>query len=95
MMLLTAENRKRLPKLYSQEDNSDPVAWVKFFTPWTNGTWYATEFDGDDMFFGLVVGHERELGYFSLEELMSIRGRFGLRIERDRYFTPTKLSDIK
>jgi hypothetical protein len=95
MKLLTKENRGQLPALYSQENVTDPVARVKFFTPWTNWTWYATEFDGGDTFFGLVVGHETELGYSSLAELESVSGPAGLKIERDRYFKPTKLSEIR
>lgn len=94
MQLLTDDIRRRLPKLYATEDDRDPLAQVKFFTPWTNWTWYATEFDGDDRFFGLVVGHERELGYFSLSELQSVRGPGGLKIERDLYFKPTPLSKL-
>ena len=58
-------SKKVLPKLYSQEEKGDEaVAYVKFFTPWSNWTWYATEFDGEDTFFGLVIGLETELGYF-------------------------------
>lgn len=95
MMLLTKENRKALPPLRAQEHADDPIAYVKFFTPWSNWTWYATEFDGEDEFFGLVQGHEIELGYFSLKELESVRGPFGLRIERDRHFDPTPLSVIR
>jgi hypothetical protein len=96
MMLLTAANRKALPALYSNEGTpaGDAVAVVKFFNPTGNWTWYATEFDGDDTFFGLVDGHEKELGYFSLSELASVKGRFGLGIERDRHFTPTALKNI-
>ena len=94
-MLLTKENRKQLPKLYAQEHEADPVAQVKFFTPWTSWTWYATEFDGDDLFFGLVDGQEKELGYFSLKELESLKGPYGLKIERDRYFRPARLSELK
>jgi hypothetical protein len=94
MMLLTKENREALPKLYSNEKVEDPVAVVKFFTPDSNWTWYATEFDGDDLFFGLVDGFERELGYFSLAELTATRGPLGLPIERDRYFKPTPLSEL-
>ena len=41
---------------------------VKFFTPWTSWTWYGIEFDGEDLCFGLVDGHEEELGYFSLSD---------------------------
>jgi len=92
MKLLTKENRKNLPKLYSQEKVEDPIAQVKFFTPWSNWTWFATEFDGTDTFFGKVVGLDTELGYFSLSELESVVGRWGLKIERDRHWTPRPLS---
>lgn len=96
MMLLTKANRKALPALGSTEkQGDDAMAVVKFFDPTGSWTWYATEFDGDDTFFGLVDGHEKELGYFSLSELQSVRGRFGLGIERDRHFTPTRLGDLR
>ena len=55
----------------------------------------AAEFDGSDIFFGLVIGFETELGYFSLSELESIVGPYGLKIERDISFTPTALKDIE
>ena len=67
---------------------------VKFFDPSGSWTWYATEFDGEDTFFGLVDGFELEWGDFSLSELQSVRGRFGLGIERDRYFGMPKLKDV-
>ena len=95
MRLLTQEIRKKLPKLYEQEaKGGDAVVYVKFFTPWSSWTWYATEFDGEDTFFGLVDGHEKELGYFSLSELKSLRGPLGLSIERDLYWQPKKLREI-
>lgn len=94
MKLLNDEVRKALPPLYSNEANPDPVAVAKFFTPWTGWTWYATEFDGEDQFFGLVDGLERELGYFSLAELESIKGPFGLEVERDIGFKPTPMSQL-
>ena len=43
----------------------------------------AFEFDGHDLFFGLVEGHVKELGYFSLSELQRVKGPMGLPIERD------------
>jgi hypothetical protein len=94
MKLLTEELRRRLPALYSTEADRDPVAQAKFFTPWSNWTWYVTEFDGEDTFFGLVDGLERELGYFSLSELESILGPAGLGIERDLHFKPTPLGRL-
>ena len=68
---------------------------VKFFTPDSYWTWYATEFDGTDTFFGLVDGQEQELGYFSLKELEDARGPLGLPIERDLHFDPTPLSEVR
>lgn len=94
MELLTKEIKEKLPKLGATENIEDPIAQVKFFAPWANWTWYATEFDGEDTFFGLVLGFEKELGYFSLKELESVKGPMGLGIERDIYFTPKPLSSI-
>jgi len=96
MKLLTKEIRKMLPKLGEQSSigTNDTVAYVKFFTPWSNWTWYAMEFDGEDTFFGYVSGIECEFGTFSLRELKSIQGTFGLKIERDKFFKPTKISEL-
>jgi Protein of unknown function (DUF2958) len=95
MELLTQELRQQLPPLYSQEAVADPLVICKFFTPDAQWTWYALEFDGEDVFFGWVVGFEQELGYFRLSELESVRGPLGLQIERDVYFPPTRLSEVK
>jgi hypothetical protein len=94
--LLTEEVKKTLPALYSQEKlGNNAIVYAKFFCPWSFWTWYATEFDGKDTFFGLVQGFETELGYFSLNDLEEIRGPFGLTIERDLYFTPTTLAECR
>lgn len=95
MKLLTKAIKKRLPKLYSQEEKGlKAKVIVKFFTPDGSWTWYATEFDGKDTFFGLVDGFEKELGYFSLSELKKVRGRLGMSIERDLYFEPIELERL-
>ena len=92
---MTEELRTKLPKLYAQEKlGADAVAYVKYFTPDSNWTFYGTEFDGEDTFFGLVEGFEKELGYFSLSELQSVRGPMGLPIERDLYWNPRTLKEI-
>ena len=94
--LLDQESRDRLPELYSgEEQGMNAKAQVKFFTPDSNWTWYATEFDGEDVFFGLVIGHVAELGYFSLSELEEVRGPMGLPIERDLHFEPKTLQELK
>ena len=95
MKLLTKEIRRRLPPLYENEERGlDALAIVKFFTPDSSWTWYASEFDGEDLFFGLAVGFEPELGYFRLSELTSIRGKLGLPVERDKFFKPTPLGKL-
>lgn len=96
MELLDGESRAVLPALYTTEKlGSDAIAPIKFFTPDSNWTWYPTEFDGTDIFFGLVSGFEVELGYFSLSELESARGQLGLPIERDLDFHPTSLKVLR
>jgi hypothetical protein len=95
MKLMTAAIRKSLPKLYSQEKVKDPIARVKFFNPCGMGTWFATEFDGKDLFFGwaILMPGCGEYGYFSLSELQSVKVMFGLGIERDLYFQPCPISE--
>ena len=96
MELLTNELRAKLPKLYANEKlGMNAIAQVKFFTPDAQWTWYATEFDGEDTFFGLVVGFEMELGYFLLSELQEVRGGLGLPVERDKFFEPTTLKELQ
>jgi hypothetical protein len=93
--LLTQADRRRLPPLGAQEHlGGKAVAHVKLFTPDSNWSWHATEFDGKDLFFGLVEGFEKELGYFSLSELQAARGPLGLPVERDLYWTPRTLQEI-
>ena len=97
MKLLTKTIEKRFAKIGRQEDTKDPIVVAKFFNPTGAGTWYATEWiPGDGVFFGYVSifgDHCDEFGYFSLEELKSIKGRFGLGIERDMYCGEKKLSE--
>lgn len=101
MMLLTKAIKKALPPLYSQENNPDPKVIVKFFDPTGSFTWFATEFDGEDLFFGKVFSSmcpEGELGYFRLSELLHCkdnqRGLKGLKIERDKFFKQTPISQV-
>ncbi len=96
MKLMTKEIERRLPALYSQDGKGDEaLVQVKFFTPDSNWTWYATEFDPETRtFFGLVDGFEKELGYFTLDELEGATGPLGLAIERDMYWEPKPLGQV-
>lgn len=108
--LLDPETRGKLPQLYSNEEKGlDALVQVKFFLPGSGWTWYASEgspvdedgyYDTDKpkvdfFFFGLVSGLEIEFGYFALSELESVRSPLGLPVERDLYFEPTTLRELK
>src|SRR5262245_53373656 len=89
------ELRESIPKLYGTEGDSDPTIWIKLLSPDSICTCYLLEWDGDDSCFGFVVGHEQELGYFSLAEIGRARGGLGLPVERDLYFAPCPLSAVR
>lgn len=93
--LMSYELARTIPAMGATELIEDTEARVKWFTPWTNWTWYAVEYDGEDRCFGLVSGFEVELGYFLLSELASVRGPGGLRIERDEHFQPARVSVLR
>jgi hypothetical protein len=95
MELMPKDLLEKLPKLRETKRQEDPMVICKFFYPDFSWTWYAIEFDGEDIFFGYVAGDFPELGYFSLNELKSNRGKLGLPIERDLYFDPQPLSKIR
>ncbi len=98
MKLVNKELIEKIPKLYSQENEEDPMVVAHFFNPCGQGDWWVIEgeqqSDRNWLFFGLVNLIYKELGYFSLMELESIQLPFGLKIERDLYWTPVKVSTL-
>lgn len=103
MKLLTAHDRARLlangalrrqAELDNPEVDIDFFPVVKLFTPDAGCTWLLTEIDPEDTdrAFGLCdlgLGYP-ELGYVSVSELESVRGRLGLPVERDMHFVTSK-----
>lgn len=98
MMLLTKANEAKLlsngkanqAAIMRDGNTADFKPVVKLFTPDANATWLLSEIDPDnpDIAFGLCdlgMGCP-ELGYVSLSELRTVRGRMGLPVERDRSF---------
>lgn len=98
MKLITKAVEKELAKypLYSQDSKGDnAIAVCKFFLQ--GYTWYVLESEKADNgyeFFGIIVGQHTEYGYFTLSQLESVTGQWGLRVERDRGFKPTKVKDL-
>jgi len=97
MMMLTKKDRHFLTEngkasaIACQRDGNTPdhKPVVKFFSPWGAMTWLFTELadDGDTLFGLCDLGFgEPELGNASLEEITSVKGPMGLKIERDRWF---------
>jgi len=96
MKLMTKELEAKFLKapLYSKDGKGEEVeVVVKYFNPYGTGTWLITEGnkleDGDYEMFGLCHIHEWEWGYVMLSELESIKGAFGLGIERDMHTSGT------
>jgi Protein of unknown function (DUF2958) len=88
-MQLLANGRQSL-----EQENFDPAPVVKLFTPDAGATWLLTEIDPDDHdhAFGLCdlgLGYP-ELGWVSLAEIATVRGRLRLPVERDLHFRPDK-----
>lgn len=97
MALITKRQREELlanGALSAAGKEIDPFPVVKLFTPDANATWLLTEIDpfDEDRAFGLCdlgLGCP-ELGYASLSEIMQVRGKYGLPVERDLWFRATK-----
>jgi Protein of unknown function (DUF2958) len=87
----TLRARTRDGSEYNDQPALDFKPVVKLFTPDAQCTWLLTELD-DGLLFGLCdlgLGCP-ELGYVSLAELSTVRGKLGLPVERDRHFVANK-----
>jgi hypothetical protein len=89
-LLRNGRVREALEQEGKAEADFFPV--VKLFTPDAGCTWLLTELDPDDpdIAHGLCdlgLGCA-ELGSVRISEIESVRGRFGLPVERDLHFVP-------
>lgn len=97
MKLITKEIEK---KLLANRDlpEEERKPYLKLFNPAGAATWLISEIDdgsidsGDAIFFGLCdLGFgEPELGMVAMQEIASAKLPFGLSIERDLHWEPTK-----
>lgn len=87
-----AQTIASMPVTYEQDGKgNDAVAYLHYFHP-AGWDWYITEKDMEDgvsQAFGLVYGHECELGYISITEIVNAGA------ELDLNFQPATLREIK
>ena len=97
MKFITKAILNAVPKLYTQEDLGDAaIVHDKWFDAWGSWSWYMTELDPEtQQAFGLVIGFETEIGYFDLNELQALKIHGIARIERDRWFKPCTVGEVR
>jgi hypothetical protein len=89
MNLFTKSQFEKLLDNGRNRDQDHPPV-VKLFTPDAMCTWLLSEINpAEPVAFGLcdLGAGSPELGYVSIEELRSVRGKLGLPVERDLSFT--------
>ena len=90
--LMTDEIKRRLPRLYATVDDDDPIVQVRFRS-WNVCDWNVVEFDGENIFFGLIWHWYPIWGYFALSHLETINVRHGgSAIVIDQWFEPRRVS---
>lgn len=83
----------RLPGSDEAHDTPDPMVRVKLFNPTGGQTWWIAGIDADGLAFGAVnLGWGIEVGDLDLNEIIAVRGMFGLPVERDIGWEPRRLS---
>ena len=98
MQLMTDAIAKTIPHIYEQDGKGDDaIVYVHWFSPYSGWDWYCTEYDPDEgLCFGLVKGIADELGYWTVADLEEGNRNYGFQlIERDLWWNPCKLSDVR
>lgn len=99
MQLIPKSIVKKIPSLEATVHLGieDQIAHVRLFLPGTAATWWISSLDAEDgMAFGFCcLGDPEmaELGYFSIQELESLRGG-PFRVERDLHFSPKPMMEV-
>ena len=96
--LPTPLEKELIEEFHRPENQKTGVALIKYFTPDGSATWYLSEYyPEDDVFYGYCdLGNGfPELGYVGRKELRETRGKMGLHIERDYYYTPKTFNEIQ
>jgi hypothetical protein len=110
--LLDRKTRARLPKLDDRDEvNGESIAKAhfSFYIAGHSKHWYACQFDGKNVFKGLVVNnlylywefdgdhyqYAVEIEEFYLNELLNLRDESGNGVTRDDDFSPMSLEEIE
>ena len=87
---MTNELAEKIPKLYTKNHgDKNSVVYAKLFLP-NSWEWYITEYDNEDLCFGLISGFDLKFGYFSLKELEGLQ----VNITRDEQFREATVSEV-
>lgn len=89
-----------MPITYAQRNESDPIAYLHYF--FGGSDWYIVEKDMDgevDQAWGFACLNgdmmNAEYGYISIAELVDLKLQFGLTVDLDFHFKPTRMSQVK
>lgn len=75
MALVLPKAAEKLPPLYDTENVpfEEKTVYFYFMAPFAGWAWIPVEYEKETgVFFGYVVGHEKEWGYFNKKELHEI-----------------------
>lgn len=102
---------KKFPLYSQENKGDKAMVWAKYFMPTGRYTAYVTEmtiealheFKGKQAVEGSAFGYCLspfgsdcdEWGYFDLNEWNEVKGPMGLGIERDMYWTPMTVGELK
>ena len=91
MKLLTKKIKEQAIKQYDEGSDMEQMVVAKYFDAMGDWKWFLMNMHKDDDYcWGIVKGHEVEMGSFSMEELKSMQPR----LQRDLYFEPMKAKDV-
>ncbi len=96
MQLITQELERHF-RAVGDQDIPNPIIICKLFNPCGGETWYLTAYYPEkQLAFGYMTGGAvNELGYVSIDELEAIELPLHMKIERDLYFLPCRLDEIR
>ena len=88
---MTKEIKEKAQKQFDDGSDMEQMVVAKYIDAMGGWKWFLMNMDKDeDYCWGIVKGHEVEMGSFSIKELQSMSPR----IQRDLYFEPVKASEI-